>query len=293
MKDTVRKFRNFCFTMNNYPDTQLVDTIPCRYIGYSKEVGESGTPHLQGFICFHNATSLGSVISKMPGCHVMTMNGSIRQNEEYCSKESVLIERGDKPASNDDKGRANALRWHRTRQLAEEGRFSEIDDELYIKNLTNLERIFTKKQRPVDDLEDTCGIWIWGPTNVGKSHAVRTAHSIVEGELFIKQDESKWWDGYESQPVVLIEELMPDPRYTQSLQKKLLQWADKFSFPAEQKGKGATLIRPKLVIVTSNYSPDDFGFHEQSLGAIKRRFKVYKKTSREQQFDLSYHNVCV
>jgi hypothetical protein len=59
------RHRNFCFTYNNYPDTKLVDEIDCRYIAYSKEVGASGTPHLQGYICFTNAKSKSAVIAML------------------------------------------------------------------------------------------------------------------------------------------------------------------------------------------------------------------------------------
>lgn len=91
------RHRNFCFTFNNYPDTTLVDNVVCRYIGYSKEVGASGTPHLQGYISFSNPKTKSAVISLLPGCHIEIMQGSIAQNEEYCSKSAALVERGDKP----------------------------------------------------------------------------------------------------------------------------------------------------------------------------------------------------
>ena len=65
------QYRNYTFTMNNYPDTKLVDEIECRYILYCKEVGESGTPHLQGAVSFIKAAkTLSAAIKALPGCHV-------------------------------------------------------------------------------------------------------------------------------------------------------------------------------------------------------------------------------
>lgn len=90
--------RNFCFTLNNYADTVLVDTINCKYIAYSKELAPTtGTPHLQGWISFENPKSLTAVIRLMPGCHIESMRGSIADNDAYCSKAGDLIERGLKP----------------------------------------------------------------------------------------------------------------------------------------------------------------------------------------------------
>ena len=60
-------FRNFCFTHNNYSDTSLEDEISCKYIVYGREVGESGTPHLQGFLSFSSAKSLSAAIKSLPG----------------------------------------------------------------------------------------------------------------------------------------------------------------------------------------------------------------------------------
>lgn len=145
MKDTTKeskKYRNWAFTFPNYPNTELVDNIACRYIAYAHEIcPTTGTPHLQGFICFHNAISYKSIIKQMPGCHIGHMKGSMRQNEVYCSKEGQLIERGDKPASNDDKGRAGALAYQRSWELAKEGKIEDIDAGIRLKHYETLKRI--------------------------------------------------------------------------------------------------------------------------------------------------------
>lgn len=110
------RHRNFCFTFNNYPDTELVDNLVCKYIAYSKEVAPTtGTPHLQGYVTFATVKSLNQVKALLPGCHVSVMIGSIAQNDVYISKVATMTERGDKPISNDNKGRAEAMRWQRAK----------------------------------------------------------------------------------------------------------------------------------------------------------------------------------
>ena len=50
-------------------------------------------------------------------------------------------------------------------------------------------------------------------------------------------------------------------------------WADHYSFMAEYKG-GARLIRPKKIIITSNYMPDEIFKDKTLVTAIRRRFVV-------------------
>lgn len=44
------KCRNYCFTLNNYKEEDIEKLLKSdvKYITFQKEVGDSGTPHLQG-----------------------------------------------------------------------------------------------------------------------------------------------------------------------------------------------------------------------------------------------------
>lgn len=53
----------------------------------------------------------------------------------------------------------------------------------------------------------------------------------------------------------------------------LKRWADHYPFTAEVKGS-ATTIRPKQIIVTSNYHPDEIWPEDKMMkDAVMRRFK--------------------
>jgi len=276
MKDIIKKYRNFCFTMNNYEDTILVDSIACKYIAYSKEVSSTGTPHLQGFICFENATSLGSVITKMPGCHISTMNGSLRQNELYCSKENDLIERGVKPLSNDDKGRCNQLRYKRAYDNAKIGNFDAIDADMMTRHYNTYKRIHIDYHIKPAPLPEVTGLWIHGPAGVGKSNWVFKTYP----DHYIKS-RNQWWQSYQLEDVVCLDDL----GYTDSskLISYLKDWGGQYPFQAETKG-GSMQIRPKLFIVTSQYSIENlYRGDADTIAALKRRFTI---------MPMEFNNVC-
>lgn len=133
------------------------------------------------------------------------------------------------------------------------------------------------KEKPKD--YDACrGIWIWGCSGAGKSWAARNEF----GQFFLKS-QSKWWDGYQGEPTVIIDDLDFDGG--DKLGHYLKIWADKYACTGETKG-GTIPLNHERLIVTNNYSIEDiFGADRDSTGkvglakaelvkALKRRFIV-------------------
>lgn len=132
----------------------------------------------------------------------------------------------------------------------------------------HLDRLMTAK---VTDLDGPCGIWLTGPAGVGKSHDVRQFCAEAGLGLYEKAH-NKWWDGYDGEQVVLLDDAHVDDRGW--LARFLKLWADAYAFKAETKG-GMISIRPRHFVVTSNYGPDEFAQHEEDRAAIMRRFKFH------------------
>ena len=81
---------------------------------------------------------------------------------------------------------------------------------------------------------------------------------------------NKWWDGYDDQPVVIIEEWSPKNEVTASALKI---WADRYPFTAQIKGGVLQKIRPTKLIVISNYRLNDCFPDSRDGDPIARRFK--------------------
>lgn len=260
--------RGWCFTLNNYTpeDWQFAqESLPrsCVYVCVGKEVAPTtGTPHLQGYLYFANGKSLSAVRRIFPRAHFLAARGDAASNKEYCSKGGEFFESGTLPASQEEKGRrgkeAALERWN----LAKAGSFEELPPES-IKIYEYIHAKFGLNPRDVPELNNE---WIYGPSGCGKSRAVREAHAV-----FYSKPMSKWWDGYNGEDVVVLDDF--DPSHGKFLGYFLKIWADHYVFSAEVKG-GMLRIRPKKIVVTSQYLLSACFEEEETITAISRRFKI-------------------
>jgi len=256
--------RSFTFTHNNYPNTELEDAIDCKYIIYGKEVGASGTPHLQGFISFDTLKSLKQVIALLPGCHVeiaIAPDAAI----EYCKKDGDFAERG-MYATKKEKGKKEKDRWANALELAKQGRFEEIEPELYTRYRSTYQAVHAESRPEPETIQGEMEHeWIYGPAGCGKSSKAREENPGA----YIK-DLTKWWDNYEAQEVAIIDDV---DKYDVKFARMLKLWCDRYPFQAEMKGK-QTLIRPRKIVITSQYNPEEIWEDEKTQDAMKRRLKI-------------------
>lgn len=113
------------------------------------------------------------------------------------------------------------------------------------------------------------GIWLVGPPGTGKTHRVRNCYPMA----FVKS-QSKWWDGYEGQTVVVLDDLDSD-----CLGHYLKIWADKWSCNGEIKGGTIPLLH-KYFVVTSNFQVEELFKEATMQDAIRRRFTVHYIASK-------------
>lgn len=279
------KYRAWCFTLNNYTQAheehiQTAIKALSRYIVYGYEVGENGTPHLQGYVYFNSPRQHKAVTRLLPGAWVTPSNGSAEKNRIYCTKEERGgFEYGDPPMDADvarrKGGAGNAARYAKAIEAARRNDLQSIerdDPQLFLLHGVRLESLYTPNTVPLDG--ELLHEWWVGPSGTGKS---RLLWELYPNHFPKKLN--KWWDRYRYQDVVAIEEWAPKNDCTASALKV---WADRYPFPGEVKGSTLNGLRPKKIIVLSNYTPQQCFLNEQDLEPILRRFTVIHFPTQKQ-----------
>jgi len=265
------RHRRWIFTCNNYTEADLdyFATIHVRFIIYGKEIAPTtGTPHLQGFVVLNSAKTVSATRKFLRRCRIDVARGSVASNITYCSKSGDCVQRGDPPSDPAEIGRAEIDRWNSAWDSAKRGELEEIPADIRIRSYTTLKRIHQDYMPPVEPLVSVCGLWIFGESGAGKTRAVLREFPTA----FIKP-RNNWWDGYQEEEVVLIDDI---DKFDVALGGKLKHWGDFAPFIAEIKG-GSRRIRPRLVIVTSQYVIGDIWKDRETQEALGRRFKLIEK----------------
>jgi len=258
--------------MNNYTNTSI-DEIRAkfnssRYIVIGKEVGDSGTPHLQGFIQLDKRMSMKKIGSAFRW-HTETTKGTPEQAANYCKKDGDYVEFGELSTPSSGKVKKDD-RWKRILSLAAESNMSQIAEEYpgeYVRNFRNLHNVRVEHM-PSDGRIKTC-IWLYGKPGTGKS---RFAFGLNPTSTYAKMA-NKWWDGYKDQKTIILDDFGKDHK---CLGYHLKRWSDRYPSILEVKGTAIPTTYDHLVI-TSNYSIDEIWCDDTEMcAAINRRFTTYE-----------------
>lgn len=156
-------------------------------------------------------------------------------------------------------------RWKKAMEAAMENRLEDVPADIFIRQYGNLRKIAKDFMKKANDADDVTGEWYHGRAGAGKSRAAREKYP----DAYLKMC-NKWWDGYQGEDFVIIDDLDPNHKV---LGHHLKIWADRYAFLAEIKG-GALQIRPKKIVVTSQYVPSEIWDDIPTLEAIERRFSL-------------------
>jgi hypothetical protein len=248
----------YVFTFNNYEPNNTREAIEhwdlhSTYIGWGEEIAPStGTPHLQGLVRFKNkirprqaSNLLGEIFGVGQGQHIHCerAKGTFAQAKAYCEKEGRYTFRGEEPAQ----GKRSDLTIVAEKLSAGESLRDACSEHpgtfiRYSKGLI----AWSQLHQPNRDFK-TKVIWCHGPTGTGKT---RWIHEQAP-EAYWKDGRSKWWDGYQNEEAVVIDDFRPSADMPLPY---VLRLFDRYPFQVECKG-GMLKFNSKVIYVSAPWDP--------------------------------------
>lgn len=264
--------RNLCFTLNNYTDEEYKTLLmqDCKYIIIGKEVGENGTPHLQGYIEFNKPKRLTTLKKINARIHWEARKGTAEQAATYCKKDGDFIEQG----TISKQGERTDL--EELKKTIMEG--TKVDDivldkpMLYHQYGRTLNKIEDLAMRRKYRTEMTKGTWYWGETGAGKSHTA--FKDFNPATHYAYPNDGGWWDGYTQQDTVIINDFRGGIPYGE-----LLNLVDKWPHSVRRRNREPLPFTSKHIIITSALEPKDIYCNlsqNDSLDQLYRRFEIKK-----------------
>lgn len=278
---TQSRGRAWCFTVNNPDETDILlpqswDPEEYKYLVYQLETGESGTPHLQGYIAFKEAKRFSEFRKWFIGekAHIAVAKGTAKQNKKYCTKEEGRQqgpwEYGEMP----EPGKRSDLLA--CKEMLDSGASLKELSEAYFSQFMRYSRGFKEYQLLHAEPRD----WemeievVYGPTGTGKS---RYCNDNYRGAFWKSRNSGKqqFWDGYNGEEVIIIDEF-----YGWFPWDYLLRLTDRYPFSLDVK-HGTVPLAARKIVFTSNKHPKDWypniEYRWDENNPLKRRIKEVRQ----------------
>lgn len=259
--------RRWVFTLNNPTQDDLTFPDYVRYAVWQRERGEeTGTAHLQGYIELIGNQRLSALKKWLPTAHWEVARGNRDQCRAYCRKEETRVsgpyEHGDFGAG----GQGSRTDLDEVKRLLDLGTSESVIADEHFGVWVRHHKAFReyKRIRSSPRSYKTVVEVLWGDPGTGKSRAVAESHQGDTGCYW--KPRSNWWDGYEGQDTVVL-----DDYYGWLPFDLLLRVCDRYPLQVEIKG-GAVEFVAKKVFITSNKPPSEWYQSDKlDLRALYRR----------------------
>lgn len=264
------RVRNWLFTLNN-PKDQLTWGDPVTYAVWQLE--KVTTAHYQGYVELSAPNSLSQMTSLLPSAHWEPRKGTQEQAITYCTKTASRVDgpwEFGKPKSQGQRTDLMAVK-----QMIEDGSSErQVLDQYYglwmryAKNIRHHIRMVQPQRTWKTEV-----FVVIGTPGTGKSHWANE-----QGENCYFKQRSNWWDGYEGQETVIIDDF-----YAWLPFDLLLRICDKWPLLVETKG-GQVNFTAKKIIFTSNQEPDEWYTNIKNFAAFQRRVNHWVRFIGNREF---------
>lgn len=267
------RVRNFVFTINHWTekDVENVKKLEASYLIFAKEIGEGGTPHLQGYCELTKQQTFGAVKKIIPNAHIEARKGTAIQARDYCKKSSTPTEDIYEKGELSQQGtRRDLIEVYRA---AAAGSSMKMFMQEHHPNFQEL-RVFEMARYAFQPKRDFIPYveWIWGPTGTGKTRSVILKEMP---HLWISNKNLRWWGTYENEPAVLIDDFRADF----CTFHELLRILDSTPYDVEVKGGFRTLNSARMYF-TSCYPPHEVYQTREDIAQLLRRITKITHSSQ-------------
>lgn len=254
---------NWVFTWNNpdYEAEQPNVWADVKYAVWQHEVGENGTPHYQGYVCFTKLMRLAGLKEINPTIHWAVRKGTHAQAKAYCTKEETRtdgpFEFGEEPAQGKRNDLLEVAEYAKDHTMADLAAMYPADVIRHHRGLLEYKRLITPDRNHLTEL-----IIYWGPPGTGKSTKVK---ELYPDAFWLKRSRTHdpWWDGYDQHETVVMDEF-----YGWVSVDLMTRLVDRFPLTVEVKGS-AVKFNAKRIVITSNAPPESW-WHCELHGMARR-----------------------
>lgn len=248
------KLRHAPVTIYNYNWDDVIkisEHEKVRYFICQEEIcPETKREHVQGYVQFTGPIKLSAARKIFPeGTHfTIPCRGTAEKNREYCSKIESRKPGGRSHEAGEINKQGKRVDLQEFKAAIDSGKSEkEVADEhfeTWARHPDLFKRYKALQIEPRNREVPPDVTVITGPTGVGKTKRVFDMHN---NDVYIK-NETKWWDGYQGQRCILLDEFTSSTYWTI---QTTLRFLDRYPFLGEVKG-GHTNINSPFIVITSN-----------------------------------------
>lgn len=237
------------------------------YLKGQQERAESGLLHWQLLAAFNKKVSLAQVKTYFcPQAHVELTRSEAA--DSYVHKDDTALVETRFEIGKKSLKRNSKEDWDKVYQDAKQGNIDNIPPDILIRNYNSIKRIRVDNMQPVWRHDINVKVY-WGGSGLGKT---RRAWFEAGDNVYVKDPNTKWWDGYRGEAKVIIDEFIG----TISI-AHILRWLDRYPCFAEIKGFTVPLTATEFWI-TSNIDPREWypDAKPEQVTALLRRCNVVR-----------------